>query len=199
MKALQMFGRYGLKPVTMDDIAREMSVSKKTLYRYYDSKEALIRAALHQIFTEISGQMLSLGHAGGNAIDQLFAADEQVCATIENHDPGLQFQLQRYYPELHAEMEEKRKELIYKMVDQNIRQGKTEGLYRAELDVELMSLLYYGRTLLFTEQTADFIEQRSLPRVMRQILVYHIRGMATAEGLRYLESKEKLNDKVSPL
>lgn len=190
-KALELFNRFGLKPVTMDDIARELSVSKKTIYKYFQNKESLIRRVIMGVFNEISQKLLALFEEENNAIDQLFEVDRRVCLSIEKHNPSLQFQLERYYPEVYCELEEKRKNLIYKLVGTNLRLGKTQGLYRPELDEELMPLLYYSRTKLFTEQGEEIFSTCPMPNAMHHILIYHLRGMATEQGLQYLTEKEQ--------
>lgn len=188
-KAVEMFDRYGLRPVTMDDIAREMSISKKTLYKYYANKEDLVTRAVVQMFQEISGNMTELLEHQGNAIDMLFSMDEVICSTIEKHDPSMQFQLERYYPEVSAMLEGMKKETVFLMMENNINRGKAEGLYRANLDAQVVTYLYYSRAQLMMEEDMGPFKDRPIEEVMREILVYHIRGVASDKGLAYLEEK----------
>ena len=188
-KAVEMFDRYGLRPVTMDDIAREMSISKKTLYKYYANKEDLVTRAVVQMFQEISGNMTELLEHQGNAIDMLFSMDEVICSTIEKHDPSMQFQLERYYPEVSAMLEGMKKETVFLMMENNIKRGKEEGLYRADLDAQVVTYLYYSRAQLMMEEDMGPFKDRPIEEVMREILVYHIRGEASDKGLAYLEEK----------
>ena len=188
-KAVEMFDRHGLRPVTMDDIAREMSISKKTLYKYYANKEDLVTRAVVQMFQEISGNMTELLEHQGNAIDMLFSMDEVICSTIEKHDPSMQFQLERYYPEVSAMLEGMKKETVFLMMENNIKRGKEEGLYRADLDAQVVTYLYYSRAQLMMEEDMGPFKDRPIEDVMREILVYHIRGVASDKGLAYLEEK----------
>ena len=188
-KAVEMFDRYGLRPVTMDDIAREMSISKKTLYKYYANKEDLVTRAVVQMFQEISGNMTELLEHQGNAIDMLFSMDEVICSTIEKHDPSMQFQLERYYPEVSAMLEGMKKETVFLMMENNINRGKAEGLYRDDLDAQVVTYLYYSRAQLMMEEDMGPFKDRPIEDVMREILVYHIRGVASDKGLAYLEEK----------
>ncbi len=178
----------------MDDIAKELSVSKKTLYKYFSNKEELVSRSINQIFERVSSKMLALLDSKGNAIDMLFAMDEVICGNIETHDPGMQFQLERYYPELHAKLEGRKKEIVYKMMLHNINKGKEEGLFRKELDAEVVAFLYYSRARLMTESDHLHFEERSIPDLMREILIYHVRGIANQKGLDYLEKKLKLTN-----
>jgi len=192
-KAKEMFHRYGLRPVTMDDIAKELSVSKKTLYKYFSNKEELVEKSVEQIFETVSGRMRELLNFRGNAIDMLFAMDEVICSNIEDHDPGLQFQLERYYPELHAKLENQKQKMVYLMMHHNIKQGKEEGLFRPELNADVVAFLYYSRARLMTESDMSHLQGQNLSTssLMREILIYHVRGIANEKGLAYLAQKIK--------
>ena len=194
-RSVSLFNRYGLRPVTMDDIAKDLCISKKTLYKYFSNKEELVRKGVDEMFTAITIRMLGLlDFEEGNAIDMLFAMDAQICTSIEEHDPSIQFQLERYYPEVFASLEKRKREVIYRLIDENIKRGKQEKIYRSELDTEIVSFLYYSRARLMLEED-NLFQQNSLSvkAVMREILIYHLRGIASPEGIKYLEYKLKTN------
>lgn len=186
-----MFAKFGLRPITMDDIAGELSISKKTIYKYFSNKDELVQKAVEKVFNTNSGQIKDIAKRSGNAIDQLFNIDDMVCGTVENYDHSLQFQLKRYHPEVFSWLENQRKELITSTTKANILKGQGEGLYRTNINVEIITLLYYSRLVVLTGHDIDTFEKFDLKAVMREILIYHVRGLATQAGLSYLE--EKLN------
>lgn len=192
-RSVTLFNRYGLRPVTMDDIAKDLSISKKTLYKYFANKEELVRKGVNESFTAISSRMLALlDYKDGNAIDMLFQMDAQVCHSIEEHDPSIQFQLERYYPEVSASLEKRKREIVLRLMTENINRGKKENIYRKELNSEIVSFLYYSRARLMLQEESFFEQNKwSIPEIMREILIYHIRGIASAEGVKYLEQKLK--------
>lgn len=191
-KAKELFQRYGLRPVTMDDIAKELGVSKKTLYKYFANKEELVSHTVDQVFERVKAMMISLSEDEGNAIDVLFAMDEVVCTNIETHDHSMQFQLERYYPEVNARLEFKKRELVFKMMRANIERGIREGIFRENLDVEVVSFLYYSRTRTMAQADLEFLHNRPLTEILREVLIYHVRGISNAKGVAYLEEKLKL-------
>lgn len=192
-RSVTLFNRYGLRPVTMDDIAKDLSISKKTVYKYFANKEELVRKGVNESFTAISSRMLALlDYKDGNAIDMLFQMDAQVCHSIEEHDPSIQFQLERYYPEVSASLEKRKREIVLRLMTENINRGKKENIYRKELNSEIVSFLYYSRARLMLQEESFFEQNKwSIPEIMREILIYHIRGIASAEGVKYLEQKLK--------
>ena len=194
-RSVSLFNRYGLRPVTMDDIAKDLSISKKTLYKYFANKEELVRKGVNESFTSISSRMLALlDYKDGNAIDMLFQMDAQICVSIEEHDPSIQFQLERYYPEVSASLEKRKREIIFRLITENIKRGKEEGIYREELNAEIVSFLYYSRARLMLQEESFFEQSKwSITEIMREILIYHIRGIASADGIEYLDYKLKNN------
>ena len=194
-RSVSLFNRYGLRPVTMDDIAKDLSISKKTLYKYFANKEELVRKGVNESFTSISSRMLALlDYKDGNAIDMLFQMDAQICVSIEEHDPSIQFQLERYYPEVSASLEKRKREIIFRLITENIKRGKDEGIYREELNAEIVSFLYYSRARLMLQEESFFEQSKwSITEIMREILIYHIRGIASSEGIKYLDYKLKNN------
>ncbi|PTM03922.1 MAG: hypothetical protein DA405_08970 [Bacteroidetes bacterium] len=194
-RSVSLFNRYGLRPVTMDDIAKDLSISKKTLYKYFANKEELVRKGVNESFASISSRMLALlDYKDGNAIDMLFQMDAQICVSIEEHDPSIQFQLERYYPEVSASLEKRKREIIFRLMTENIKRGKEEGIYREELNAEIVSFLYYSRARLMLQEESFFEQSKwSITEIMREILIYHIRGIASAEGIKYLDYKLKNN------
>lgn len=188
-KAVEMFTKFGLRPITMDDIARELSISKKTLYKHFSNKDELVQKTVEQVFKTNSGQIKKAIELDGNAIDQLFHIDDAVCGAVESYDHSLQFQLQRYHPEVARWLEKQREQVITQTTRSNIIKGQKEGLYRLNINAEIITLLYFHRTVLLTGHEMDPFKDFNLREVMREILIYHIRGIASTSGLEYLEDK----------
>ncbi len=187
--AVQMFMKYGIKAVTMDDVARELSISKKTIYQFVKNKSELVDAAVDHVFNHMSNLIECEYKTEANAIDVLINVDEAVCGVMENHNPSLDFQLMKYYPEIHQKLEDKRKLLITKNIKTNLRQGIAENLYRSDINIELIAELYYGRMSTLKEDDHFIRSKGDLKTVMKEILIYHVNGIATEEGRNYLHKQ----------
>ena len=132
LRTLDLFMRYGIRSITMDDVAREMGISKKTIYRYFDNKADLVHKCVTLVHDTIKSRMEEIHRSAKNAIDELFDIDRVVREIMENHNPGVRFQLRKYYPKTHNEVFYGRKKLILKMIAENIENGKRDGLYRGK-------------------------------------------------------------------
>lgn len=189
MGALSLFDKYGIRSVTMDDVAREMAVSKKTLYKYFENKADLVHKCIMTIFDHIQSCMMDIHSSAQNAIDELFDIDNVIRQILKDHNPGLQFQLHKYYPQTAKAMYEGRRHLINKMISENIDNGKRNGLFRDNVDSEIITHLYCSKVDSIRDDQEDLMRKFHTKKVMRQALEYHIRGIASDKGLKYLEEK----------
>jgi AcrR family transcriptional regulator len=189
--ALNLFDKYGIRSVTMDDVAREMSVSKKTLYKYFENKADLVHKCIMTIFDQVQACMLEIHATAQNAIDELFDIDNVIRQILADHNPGLQFQLHKYYPQTAKALYDGRKRLINKMISENIDNGKKDGLFRKDFDTQIVTHLYCSKVETLPEEQEELMMKFHTKDVMLQALEYHIRGMASKKGLAYLEKKLK--------
>ena len=189
--ALGMYERYGIRSVTMDDVAAEMSISKKTLYKYFDNKADLVHHCGEILFQKIHGSLMEVVKSAESAIDELFAVDKVLWRMMEKHNPSMRFQIQKYYPKTFNHLFEGRHEMIQQLVSQNIERGKKDGCFREDADTEVISYLYCSKVESMPEEESELLNRHSTRYVSRQALIYHIRGLATPQGLAKLEEKLK--------
>lgn len=193
-KAVEMFMRYGLRSVTMDDLAQALSVSKKTIYNHVQNKQQLVERTVQHVFSQLESDIQETLKGNGNAIQKAFDVDNRACQLIENHDPSFKFQLKKYYPEIEAWLEERRRKLVMQRMRENLRQGQKESLFRSDIDVDILVRHYYGMIRLMTDQGEDFFEGMHPRRVMRELLLHRLRGMATERGYQEIDKIQAQED-----
>lgn len=189
MGALGLFNKFGIRSVTMDDVAREMAISKKTLYKYFENKADLVNKCVMTVFDKVHSCMMDIHCSAKNSIDELFDIDNVIRQIMKDHNPGLQFQLHKYYPQTAKAMYDGRRDLINKMISENIDNGKRDGLYRDSIDTELVTHLYCSKMETIPEDKELLFKKFHSKEIKRQALEYHIRGIASPKGLKYLEKK----------
>ena len=184
-----VFMRLGIKAVNMDDVARHLGVSKKTLYKYFKDKRDLVIRSLHLLIEETDQKMSSLRDHPGNAIDAEFAMMRYVRRMLAAQHPSVMFDLQKYYATAWAEVERRREQLIYATAQQNLERGQREGVYRSDFDSRIVAQFMVA----IAGMTKNAQTQQELGKAMSEIYFesfqYHIRGIASPQGLQYLEEK----------
>lgn len=187
--ALVLFNKFGIRSVTMDDVAREMAVSKKTLYKHFENKADLVNKCVMTIFDQVEACLLEIHGSAKNSIDELFDIDNVIRQIMKDHSPGLHFQLHKYYPQTAKAVYDGRRELINNMIAENIDNGIRDGLYRVDIDTEIITHLYCSKMESIPDDQEELMRKFHSMEAKRHALEYHIRGIASSRGLKYLEKK----------
>ena len=188
-QALKLFMRLGIKSMTMDEVATQLRISKKTLYEHFTDKNDLVVQAVAMTCDFHRDTINGICARGMNAIDENEEITRFIVGQIGNMHPSVQFDLQKYHPKAWEIMEHREREDIYVCVSTNLRKGVAEGLYREDLDVEVITRLYLARIDSTWDGRVFPPDQFSLPDVLWKHLEYHIRGIASPKGVQYLTKK----------
>ena len=187
-KAKEMFLRLGFKSITMDDIACEMCISKKTIYKYFSNKDILIEESIQMVHKEIHETIDKIVAQNFNAIEENFEIKRMFKEMFKSAESSPIYQLKKHYPEVYAKALTSQIEVCETCFKNNILKGMNEGLYRENLDVDNYIKFYYTLIFNINENTASGIEAEELEL---KALEYHIRAMATLAGIIELEKHLK--------
>ncbi|RBA29870.1 TetR/AcrR family transcriptional regulator [Flavobacterium tibetense] len=187
-KAKEMFLRLGFKSITMDDIACEMCISKKTIYKYFSNKDILIEESIKLAHIEINETIDKIVAQDLNAIEENFEIKRMFKEMFKSSETSPIYQLKKHYPEIYNKVLGLQIEVCIKCFKDNILKGMKEGLYRKNLDVDNYVKFYYTLIFNINENTALEIEAQELEL---KALEYHIRAMATLAGIVELEKQLK--------
>jgi AcrR family transcriptional regulator len=191
-KSRDLFMEYGLRSISMDDIARSLSISKKTLYQYVDNKADLIEKLFNELLckhkqvSEVISKNPEL-----NAIDQLLEVSKIIMLNIKSFKSSIKFEFEKYYPEIFKNFFEKKRDLIFEDMTRNMRQGIKEGLYREDLKVDLVASLYMKKMEDLHDSEYFHKMKFSFDDIFEVMFSNHIRGIANTKGIKYLEKKTK--------
>ncbi len=185
-KATDMFLKLGFKSVTMDDIACEMCISKKTIYKYFSNKETLIEEGTEVIHQKIHTLMDDVIAKNHNAIVENFEIRKMFKEMFQSFDHSPAYQLKKHYPEIYQKMMANEIEDCSYVFRQNIEKGIAEGLYRPETDIEIAVKFYY--TLIFSINENTLLEKEAY-ELEAKALEYHTRAIATEKGITELENQ----------
>jgi AcrR family transcriptional regulator len=195
--ASQLFLSLGFKSVTMDDIAEKMGISKKTIYEYYKNKNDLVEATTHFVFEQITTKVdtICCKDCGVSPIQTLFDINSFMNEHLKE-DNAPEYQLQKYYPEIYTSLTEKKFIAITNGIKENLERGIEFGLYRDDIDVEVVSRLYFSIVSSIKNSKIFPKESFKISELMHSYLLYHIRAIATPKGLQELENYLQNNNKV---
>ena len=187
-KAKEMFLKLGFKSITMDDIACEMCISKKTIYKYFSNKDILIEESIDLLHKEVKETMDAIISKNYNAIEENFEIKRMFRKMFKSAESSPIYQLKKHYPDIYNKVLNIQVSICEDCFRKNILKGIKEGLYRENLDVENYVKFYY--TLIFTINENTMLEKESHELELKA-LEYHIRAMATLAGIIELEKHLK--------
>ena len=187
-KIADIYFRYGIKSVTMDDLARELGVSKKTLYLHFKDKKDVVDKVIHHLIeSQQCGISKALNQPNTNAIDKLLMMTQFFAEHLKNSNAALTYDLQKYYPDVWDEVIEFKREEVYKHIIENIHEGIREGIYRDDMNYEIIARAYVSRMEMYQTDLWQPLDKFPLAEVFRTLFIYHIRGVANEKGLEHLK------------
>jgi len=194
-----LFMQYGIKSLTMDDIARHLGISKKTLYQSFSDKAELVLQGFQCHMNQETEALNKIHDQSENAIDEMFLMSQHVSAHLQQMHPSILFDMEKYYPKAFEKFDEYKLKIVMSCLARNMEDGIEQKLYRNNLNIPIVAGLYVGRMDLFFDQKLFPAAQYSPRDVYLEAIRYHIRGIASEKGMEYLKDKFKTLDTHHPI
>lgn len=192
-----MFLNLGFKSVTMDDIAHEMAISKKTIYAHFDTKTKLVQAVTNHLFESIDKGINEIRAKRMNPIEEIYEIKSYSMKFLKDEKTSPQFQLQKYYPKIYQSISSRQYELVQCCVIENLERGITTGHYRSNIPISFISRIHFTGMMGLKDKDLFPTEEYSNHKLMEYFVEYHIRAISTEKGLKTLQKflieRKKLN------
>lgn len=203
-KAHVLFMQYGLRSVSMDDIASKLGMSKKTIYQYYADKDELIVAVITEELQRSQHCCEQDQQRSVNAIQEIFLAMEMVIAMMGSMNPSLVYDMQKYHPRAFEKFQQHKNDFLYGVIRTNMERGIREGLYREDINLDILSR--YRVESIMLPFNPDFYTKvkYSLAKMEEEMIIHFLFGLASPKGykliLKYQQERLKLtNDETKKL
>ena len=188
-RASAVYMKYGVKSVTMDDLARELGISKKTIYKYFDDKSDLVRSIVEMKMAMDKAICMNCVNQSENAIDDLIQISKLIVEHVGNMNPSVFFDLKKYHPDAWQIVENHRWEFVLDMIISNVDQGIREKLYRDNLNAEVVGRLYVTNIDNIFNPDIFPWPKFTFQVVYTEMIRMHIKGLVNEDGLKYLKQK----------
>lgn len=188
---LELFFRYGIKSVSIDDISSHLGISKKTFYQYFENKDEAIRVAANSLIEKSKTFMLEIENNGTDSLSRLFRIYHKLISQFNTCNPRFIYDIKKYYSEIIQIFIRFESNELHKIVTALLRQGKEEGLFRKEIDEENVFTFYQNRFKAIIDGSL-LPGKRTNDPVFFEFIIMGLIGITTIEGHKKLELK--LND-----
>ncbi len=193
-QAQQLFMRNGIKSVSMDDIAADMAMSKKTLYKWFENKDQIVEASMSRHLLGTQCDCTAMIETATSAIDELFRMLEWTKKEFSNIHPSIFYDLRKFHPGTWKLWLAHKNEFILTQIILNLRRGITEGLFRADLDVEVIARLRLHQIDMQFNHDVYPYQQFGKERVSQALLEHFMLGVATLKGHKLINQYRHITE-----
>ena len=187
-KVRELYRKYGIRSVTMDDVSHELGISKKTLYQYVHDKDDLVHKVVEMEISYRKERMNITCSDDKNAIEQLLEIARCISNMLKDYSAASEYDLKKYYPDLYIKVRELRRNHIFRFIFDNLKKGIEQGLYREEINLDTISRLNVSLIDNMVDNEVITISEFMDAQFFNEFFAYHIRGIVNSKGLEYFES-----------
>ena len=182
-----LFMRLGIKSITMDDVARELGISKKTLYTFVENKDDLVKKMLQRHIESEKTHCQVVFNAASNAIEEMFAVIENNTQQMSQMKANVIHDLQKYHRDAWEMMSEYQKGFLYRVVKSNLERGVSEGLYREDFDIDIVTRIHIASSFQLFDET--IFPQNAFRRdvVFKEYLHHYLHGILSEKGRKFIQ------------
>lgn len=194
-QAKALFMKYGIRSVSMDDISRECGMSKKTIYQYFADKDQLVEAIIEQDISQMQEECDMSFKDSANAIDEIFLTMDRTLVHFQDLNPMLLYDLHKFHFNSYKKFKENKDTYLLQIIRKNILRGIEEGLYRTDLNVEVLSRFRLESLMIPFNLEAFPPTKYNLAEVTLVIIEHFVFGLTTLEGhnliVKYQQERNK--------
>ena len=187
--------QYGIRSISMDDIAANLGMSKKTIYQYFKDKDELVEAVVDEVILTNQYACKADIDRSENAVHEIFLVMDMMAEMFKTMNPSILHDMQKYHPAAFSKFSKHKNEFLYNVCTQNLQRGIREELYRPEMAVDI--LCRYRVETMFVPFNPEFQQKlkQSLAKIEEEILIHFLFGLVSQKGykliMKYRELKEK--------
>jgi AcrR family transcriptional regulator len=186
-KARELFMRYGFRSVTMDEIAGQTGISKKTLYQFFEDKDALVEAVMRSELDYMQTQCTKQMKEAENAIEEIFLDMDAMEVVMDAMNPQIVFDLEKFYPKTFEKFKKHKNNFLLDVIKKNLERGIEEEVYRNDFDVDIIARFRLESAfLIFNPELFPHIKY-SLNKVSTEIYYHYLHGIATPKGKKLID------------
>jgi AcrR family transcriptional regulator len=184
----KLFMRYGIKSITMDEVAKELGISKKTLYQWVNDKDDLVRKTLLLHTQSMDLMCMKVFKSEQNAILQILKIAEMLIVILKEMNPSLLFDLKKYHPVINIEFTQHRDNTIQNQLIENLRLGIKQNLYKANINIPLTTGFYMALIEQCLSSEISILSNVPFAEKYSYLVKYHLNSICTNEGIEFMNN-----------
>jgi len=197
-KAADLFMRYGIRSITMDEIAAQLGISKKTIYQFFTDKDDMVQAVIDLEIERNEADCFAFRKQAADAVHQIFLALESLEEMLKYMNPLMLYDLEKHHPRAHKKLKDYKCDFLYKMILDNLQWGIDEGLYRPGINLDITAKWRIESAFLLFNQDVFPHSRYKLSEVNSELAMLFLYGVVTEKGKTLIEKYTlERNKKIS--
>ena len=193
LKARDLMLQSGLRHVTMDDLAHQLGISKKTIYQYYKDKDDLVKAVVSLELKDHELSCKDCKSKAENAIHEMFLLMENMKAMTQTMNPNSMMELEKHFSNAFDMIKNHKDEFLISLIKQNLMKGIEEGFYRKDLDIDIISKFRLETVFIPFNLHLFPLNKFNSIEVHTQLMEHFVYGLMTVKGHELMDQYKKLN------
>jgi len=185
-KAHELFMLYGIRSVSMDEIANHLGISKKTIYQYFPDKDALVESVINIELNCSTRECESISSICENPIHELFLSLDNFHETISMMNPSLIYDLEKYHPKTYKKVNDHKFTFLYEIIKSNLERGVEEGLFREDINIPILTKFRLASVFLIFNQEIFPQAKYQLSDILNEITDNFLFGITTPKGQKLI-------------
>lgn len=186
-KAHELFMRYGIRSVSMDEIAAHLGMSKKTIYQFYSDKDALVEAVINIVIGENKNVCFKQANECKDAVHEVFLGMDHVSEMLANMNPLLMNDLEKYHHSTFKKLTDHKTKFFSNLVKENLERGISEGIFKEEINTEILSQFRVATTFLIFDSTSFPHGKQTPLQILEEITDNFLYGITNAKGQKLIQ------------
>lgn len=187
-----LYSKFGIKSNTMDDVAGELGISKKTLYQSFKDKDELVNKVMDFLYHKRHNEIIKISTTGLNVIEEMYQIYQQIISMLKEYSNVMMNDLRKYYYEKHTAIIKKYKQLLEDIIVGNIERGKDEGLYRQTINSRIIAKSHVAMVMNLPENNVISIGEYTSKGFSDELFEYHLRGLINEKSIEISNSFLKI-------
>ncbi len=194
LAAQELFFKYGIKRITMDDIARHLAVSKKTIYQFYEDKNKIVDSLCDISLHENECRFKEIADLSKDPIHEMLEAAKHMTTVFSKINPVFFYDLQKFYPNAWKRFNEFKSGMVLDMLQKNLSEGISKGYYRKDINVQLMARYRIIQVDLILTPDVFPAPEYGIARINELLLDHFMHGITTLKGHRLINKYKEIQE-----
>ncbi len=185
----ELFMRLGIKSLTMDDVARELGISKKTLYQFVENKDDLVKKVIELHLSQECNRSEEVARLAKDALDEMLIVLKESVGDMQSMKANIVYELQKYHRDAWDLLQDYQRGFLFKIVKDNLERGIREGYYRNDLDVDITAKLHLVQSFAIFDETWFPKPPYSGETLFREAIMLYLQSILSEKGRQALKAK----------